>query len=187
MAQKMKTAREASGKCTAAGQGSADASVDAGLKLKSALPPIGLAALIWLLLAGPDLASWLVGLPAAVAAGWSVLWLSGGREQNIRLMGLLGFLPFFVWESIRGGFDVVSRVMRPSMLIKPGFHTYHTRLDQSSARLLFVNSLSLLPGTLAADLDGDEVLIHALDVEAEVEAELQRLESAVAGVYGETI
>jgi multicomponent Na+:H+ antiporter subunit E len=113
--------------------------------------------------------------------------LRGSIELRINLLGLLRFLPFFVWESVLGGLDVVSRVMRPTMRVAPGFFDYRLRLQTSSARLLFVNSLSLLPGTLAADLDGDSVRIHALDLGADREVELIRLERAVAAVYGEVI
>lgn len=148
---------------------------------------LGLAAFIWFLLAGQDAASWLLGVPAVMAAGWSSLRLSGARDQRIRLTGLLRFVPFFIGESIRGGFDVMNRVMRPRMRISPGFHAYRTRLAHVPARLLFVNSLSLLPGTLAADLDDDSVLIHALDVKGELDEEIIRLERAVAAVYGETL
>ena len=86
-----------------------------------------------------------------------------------------------------GGIDVVSRVMRPTMRIAPGFLDYRLGLSQPSARLLFINTLSLLPGTLASDLDGDMLRIHALDREADLEQELTRLERAVAAVYGEVL
>jgi multicomponent Na+:H+ antiporter subunit E len=148
---------------------------------------LGLAALIWFVLTGDDWRSWMVGLPVVLVAAWSAVRLRGSGKQRMRLPGLLRFLPFFVWESVLGGIDVVSRVMRPKMRIAPGFIDYRMRLDQPSARLLFVNSLSLLPGTLAADLDGDSLRIHALDLGVDLEDELVRLERAVAAVYGEAI
>ncbi|MGD8912754.1 MAG: Na+/H+ antiporter subunit E [Candidatus Thiodiazotropha sp.] len=148
---------------------------------------LGLAALIWFLLTGDDWRSWMVGLPVVLVAAWSAVRLRGSVEPRINLLGLLRFLPFFVWESVLGGLDVVSRVMRPRMRIAPGFVDYRMALENASARLLFVNSLSLLPGTLAADLDGDLVRIHALDLGADPENELIRLERAVAAVYGEAI
>jgi multicomponent Na+:H+ antiporter subunit E len=129
----------------------------------------------------------MVGLPVVLVAAWSAVRLRGSGKQRMRLVGLLRFLPFFIWQSVLGGLDVVSRVMRPTMRIAPGFLDYRMRLQKPAARLLFVNSLSLLPGTLAADLDGDALRIHALDLGADLKDELVRLEGAVAAVYGEAI
>ncbi|MET0072516.1 MAG: Na+/H+ antiporter subunit E [Candidatus Thiodiazotropha sp.] len=152
---------------------------------RCAFTALGLSALTWFLLTGSDWKSWLVGLPVVVLASWSILRLRGPAGGRFDLMGLLRFLPYFVRESVLGGIDVVSRVMHPTMRIAPGFFDYRMQLTQSSARLLFVNSLSLLPGTLAADLDGDTLRIHALDRGLDLKGELVRLERMVAAVYGE--
>ncbi|MES9850636.1 MAG: Na+/H+ antiporter subunit E [Candidatus Thiodiazotropha sp. L084R] len=151
-----------------------------------ALSALVLFALIWFLLTGDDWNSWLVGLPVVLMATWSVLRLREPAEGQFSLMGLLKFLPYFVWESVLGGIDVASRVMRPKMRIAPGFLDYQMHLTQPSARRLFVNSLSLLPGTLAADLDGDCLRIHALDLGVDLKRELARLEQMVSAVYRES-
>ncbi|MES9994214.1 MAG: Na+/H+ antiporter subunit E [Candidatus Thiodiazotropha sp.] len=161
-----------------------DSSLFAGNPLY-ALSASGLFALIWLLLTGDDWKSWLVGLPVVAMASWSILRLRAPAEGALNLVGLLKFLPYFVWESVLGGIDVASRVMRPKMRIAPGFLEYPMRLTHPSARRLFVNSLSLLPGTLAADLDRESLRIHALDSSVDLNAELVRLERMVAAVYGE--
>jgi multicomponent Na+:H+ antiporter subunit E len=61
------------------------------------------------------------------------------------------------------------------------------RLTQPSARRLFVNSLSLLPGTLAADIDGECLRIHALDRGVDLNGELVRLERMVSAIFGENL
>jgi multicomponent Na+:H+ antiporter subunit E len=142
-------------------------------------------ALIWFLLTGDDWKSWMVGLPVVVMASFSILRLRASTEGRFNLLGLIKFLPYFIWESILGGIDVASRVMRPKMRIAPGFLDYRMGLTQPSARRLFVNSLSLLPGTLAADLDEECLRIHALDCGADLNTELVRLERMVSAVYGE--
>ena len=151
------------------------------------LSTLGLFALIWFLLTGHEWQSWLIGAPVAVMAAWSTLQLRSSAEGRLNLSGLLKFLPYFIRESVLGGIDVASRVMRPKMRIAPGFLTYRMRLTQPPARRLFVNSLSLLPGTLTADLDGASVYIHALDRHLDLSDELRRLEQMVSAVYGESL
>ena len=51
---------------------------------------------------------------------------------------------------------------------------------QCTARVLMTNCISLLPGTLAARLDGDRVELHLLDESMDPEPELLRLEQAIA-------
>jgi hypothetical protein len=45
----------------------------------------------------------------------------------------------------------------------------------------------LLPGTLAADFDGDHVDLHMLDSRVDPKPELLRLEQAIAGSFGLTL
>ena len=47
-----------------------------------------------------------------------------------------------------------------------------------------INCVSLLPGTLAARLDGDQVELHLLDAGEDPEPELRRLEQAIARLSG---
>jgi multicomponent Na+:H+ antiporter subunit E len=152
-----------------------------------ALLSLMLAALLWWVLAGGDAASWLVGVPVVAVAVWSAWRLRGGDAGRISLWGLLRFLPFFLWESILGGVDVTSRVLRPRMEIRPGFVSYTTALRSPAARLLFVNCISLLPGTLAADIADGELQVHTLDLENDTGQELSRLERFVAAIYGERL
>jgi multisubunit Na+/H+ antiporter MnhE subunit len=67
--------------------------------------------------------------------------------------------------------------------VDPAFARYRTRLTPPAARVFFANCASLLPGTLAADIRGDEIELHVLSRELDLEAELGRLERAVARIF----
>ncbi len=146
------------------------------------LPALILAA-IWLLLSGGAASSWVIGAPAIALASWAASRLRVMGSADISPRGFALFVPFFVWESVRGGVDVARRVLSPSPKLVPGFHQYTMTLMDPHAQLLFVNSVSLLPGTLAADLSGTRVRVHTLDMAADTTAELARLERRVADVY----
>jgi multicomponent Na+:H+ antiporter subunit E len=146
--------------------------------------------LIWVALAGPDLDSWVIGLPAILAATWASLVLSGRKQPDrnrraLYILGVLRFVPFFLWESLRGGIDVAARVLTPRPRVDPGMRSYRMSLQSAAARLVFVDSVSLLPGTLSADLQGDLVTVHALDVGDDIERSLQGLERKVADLFDE--
>jgi multicomponent Na+:H+ antiporter subunit E len=144
-------------------------------------------ALVWLVLVGPDAASWLIGAPVVVAATLASPGLSEPKHRTLSLRGLFRFVPYFLWESLRGGLDVAARVMVPHMRVRPGTRPYRVRLRSAPARLVFIDSISLLPGTLSADLRGDLVTVHALDVRSDFEAGLMVLERRVASLFGESL
>lgn len=141
----------------------------------------------WWLLSGGDPGSWLVGLPVLVFALWAPHRLGRTTGPLPALLGLLRFLPFFIAESIRGGLDVARRILAPIPRVNPGLASYRTRLRGSGARLLFAYCVSLLPGTLAADLEQDRLRLHLLDAGVDPERGLHRLEQAVARVFRETL
>jgi len=149
------------------------------------LIPAAALAGFWWLLSGGSAAAWLVGLPAIALALW--LGRGGATAWYARLSpaGLLRFLPFFLVESVRGGLDVTARTLAPRMRIAPGLSAYRIRLRGHSARLLFTSCVSLMPGTLSADLRGDSLRLHLLDAGQDPEPGLRRLERAVARVFDE--
>ncbi|NCA68946.1 MAG: cation transporter [Sphingobacteriia bacterium] len=150
---------------------------------------------IWMLLVGTDPLAWIVGGPAVIAATVASLKLTQVTPSapartdgsSLSWLELPRFIAFFMWESWRGGLDVAARVMRPRLRIRPGMRIYHTRLRGRPARVMFIDCVSLIPGTLSADLRGDQVSVHALDVGVSLDADLRRLEERVARLFGEAL
>jgi len=79
---------------------------------------------------------------------------------------------------------VSMRALKPSMPLNPGFLRYSLTLEPGPPRIFFVNCVSLLPGTLSAELEGDDLVLHALDTGSEVLAETRRTELRVKQLYG---
>ncbi len=141
---------------------------------------------LWWVLSNGTEAAWLIGLPAVAGAVLARQRLGGPWVMRISLRGLIRFVPFFLWQSMRGGVDVALRTLAPRMRIRTDFHGYRTALNTSSARTLFVNCVSLLPGTLAADFDGEYLEVHVLNTDSDLDRELAALERVVARVFRDT-
>ena len=97
---------------------------------------------------------------------------------------LLMFVPFFLWRSLQGGVDVARRAFHPRMPITPELLDYPLRLPPGLPRVMLANIVSLLPGTLSANLNRNVLKIHALDGEAALLADLDTLEERVGKVCG---
>ena len=166
---------------------SARSAIGSTVGIAPALARATLFTAIWLALAGSDGSSWIIGIPAIALATLAALRLAGPRSNGPRLLGMLRFVPYFLIESVRGGVDVASRVMRPRLRIAPGTSTYDLRLTSVNARVFFLDSVSLLPGTLSADLRGARLYVHALDINDDIDAALRRLEAQIADLFGEPL
>jgi multicomponent Na+:H+ antiporter subunit E len=143
---------------------------------------------VWVTLAGyEDPTSWVIGLPTVIAATWSDRKLSPRRNGRVSVVGVLRLIPVFFWESFRGGFDVTRRVLRLRPKVNPGVFDYKLYLSSSSARVAFVDLVSLLPGTLSADIRDDRMRVHTLDLGQDSITELGRLERRVAAIFGQTV
>jgi multicomponent Na+:H+ antiporter subunit E len=103
--------------------------------------------------------------------------------QNIRITGIIRFTPFFIRLSVLGGLDVASRAFRPSMPLNTGFMNYNLKLANSTARVIFVWVVSLLPGTASVQLVGENLRIHVLDQELSHKQRLRELEKHVAALF----
>ena len=138
-------------------------------------------ALIWLALNG--LEGWWLGLLAASAGAAAGGLLASGQPHPWRPHRLLGFAVFFLLESFKGGVDVAWRALKPDMPIKPEFHRCRIDLPEGQPRTLMISVVSLLPGTLSADLsdDGQELVVHTLMPEAM--ASVERLDRQIRWLF----
>lgn len=138
--------------------------------------------LVWIILDGTD--ALVLGASSAAAAAWLGTRLAPRASLAWRPLALLGFVAYFLVESLRGGADVAWRALRRDLPIDPQLLRYPVQLPPGAPRTLLVGVISLLPGTLSADAseDGATVWVHALGPGAE--AGIETLEARIAALYG---
>ncbi len=140
------------------------------------------AALWWVLTLGEP-TSWIVGIPAVVAATWVSAGLFPEHPWRWQVRGAVWFIGYFGWQSIIGGFDVAWRALHPQLPLNPDFYAYRLRLPGGPAQTFFVNSVSLLPGTLSATAQADQLTVHVLNTSQPIANQLGRLEDRVASLF----
>lgn len=143
-----------------------------------------LLAALWWILTGGSLASWTVGAPAVAAAVCLSVWLPAAMPWRWSLVGLLQFVPFFVWHTVIGSVDVARRAVQPAMPLVPRLHEHRLQLPPGPARVFMINTLSLLPGTLSTEISRDTLTVHVLDATQPVAFHVSQLEQVVADLFG---
>ena len=89
---------------------------------------------------------------------------------------LFVYIFVFSYYVIKGGLDVVLRVLHPKMPIVPGIVKVSSRLTTDTGRTMLANSITLTPGTLTIEVTDDGVFyVHWLNVQTTDEEEAARL------------
>lgn len=139
---------------------------------------------LWVLLSRGDASSWIVGVPAIAAATAVSLCLLPASTWTVRWRGVARFVPYFVWHSLRGGFDVARRALHPQLPLSPILVEYTLRLPPGPARVFLACTNSLLPGTLSAELHDERLVVHALSGSRDaVRSAVHELEARVADLF----
>jgi multicomponent Na+:H+ antiporter subunit E len=140
-------------------------------------------ALLWQIVNPGDPQSWILGAPFVLAAALLSRQLQGKRIKGIRWLALVFFAVYFVRKSFAGGFDVACRVLHPRLNVAPGLVHFDTSLPEGLSRTLFIDVISLLPGTVSAGMEEDRIVVHAIDVNAGLESSLRDLERRVGNLF----
>lgn len=140
-------------------------------------------AVIWWAIVEGDHEAWWVGIPVIAAAVVASLWLMPPQRLRLSLVGLLRFLPYFVAQSFLGGLDVTRRALQRRLELAPDIIAHRVRLQSHAPLVLFVNAISLMPGTLSTRFEDGVVHVHALDRRLPIARQLARLERRIAGLY----
>ena len=128
----------------------------------------------WLILAWPVgedgsvlLIDVLMGL--VVAAIVALVMRAMFRQNFVRLLNprcwfwMIVYFFVFSWYVLKGGMDVVYRVLHPTMPIHPGIVRVKSNLQTDTGRIVLANSITLTPGTLTVDVVDDRIMVHWID------------------------
>ena len=154
---------------------------DQGIDWSTVVSRALLFSLLWWALTDGTAGSWWIGAPAV--AGAVIISVTLVPPLGLVWREVMGFVPFFLWHSLKGGVDVAWRAFHPRLPITPELIEYPLRLPPGPPRVILVNTVSLLPGTLSAELGVEVLKVHVLDSLGDFLAELEALEQRVGCMF----
>lgn len=141
---------------------------------------------LWWVLAEGRADGWTLGVVAVILATWTSWLVLPPASGRVTPVGILRFVAFFLWHSLRGGIQVAGMALRGRAALRPALLEMPVTLPPGGARVLLVNALGLMPGTLGVDLAEETLRLHVLDERLPVVAETRALEAVIARLYGST-
>lgn len=79
----------------------------------------------------------------------------------------LRYYGYFFRELVKSNLRLTAIVLSPSLPIRPGIVKVRTRLKSRMGRLMLANSITLTPGTLTVEMDGEWLYVHWTNVESD--------------------
>jgi len=111
---------------------------------------------------------------SAAALGVSYLFVEKSNLPALTLkkvMYSIAYVGYLFMAIIRSTLDVARRVVQKEIPLNPGIVKVKTRLKSKAGRMILANSITLTPGTLSVDVQGNDYFIHWIDVTAVDEEE----------------
>jgi len=128
--------------------------------------------LFWVLLNGNlALDTLLVGVLASLAIVFflreSTSFLSEFRATPRAFVASLQYIGYFLKELVKSNIALARIVLAPTLPINPGIVKVRTTLQSKMGRLMLANSITLTPGTLTVEMEGEWLYIHWVNIETD--------------------
>lgn len=150
--------------------------------------------LFWLMLSGrldTDvlIIGSLISLAIALLYRNGLSFFTEFRFTPAAIMAGFRYYGYFFKELFKSNIRLAAIVLSPSLPVKPGIVKVRTRLKTRMGRLMLANSITLTPGTLSVDLDGEWLYVHWVKMETDdIEEATRRIvsgfESYLEVMYG---
>ncbi len=135
--------------------------------------------LFWVMLNG-SLANDVLIVGVAASALIALLYSDGlsfiteARFTPRAAVATLGYFAYFLTELVKSNLHIAAVVLSPALPVEPGIVRVHTRLKSRMGRLLLANSITLTPGTLTVEIEGEWLWVHWVTMEAVDQEEATR-------------
>jgi multicomponent Na+:H+ antiporter subunit E len=141
--------------------------------------------LIWLLISESfDLFHVGLGFLAAFGVAWFNTDRSTSRSTILRFR-IVWYFPWLVGRILQSGFHLSVLILHPALPIDPKVIHYRTKLREDAGIVLLGNSITLTPGTITAEVNSHDLVVHAMDDKSADDVTSQRLEQRIAGLFTE--
>lgn len=145
----------------------------------------------WLLIsASADWQHILVGaiFSSILTVFWSNLHISSESRTEFSIKQFFMLVTYFIYLSIEivmANITVAMIVLNPRLPISPGMIIMRCDLERNLTRVLYVNSITLCPGTITVELEDNLLIAHAFTRNYAEELEKWPLYQRLLNIEGE--
>ena len=90
------------------------------------------------------------------------------------------YWPWLAWQIAVSAWAVSRIIINPRLPISPALIRVKMSQKTDVGKVTYANSITLTPGTISVDLEGDEILVHALTHESAADLETGKMDRRVS-------
>lgn len=122
-------------------------------------------------------------LVVAVCRRMQIVDLEG--HPNHLVIGMLRYMPWLLWAIVKANIDVARRIVHPRLPIAPRVIRVAASQKTHLGQVVYANSITLTPGTVAVETGEGTIEVHALTGEAAEEVRSGGMDGRVTDLEGE--
>lgn len=93
--------------------------------------------------------------------------IRGEGERRLRIVTTVVYVFWLLWQMLLAAWYVAKKILGPKEGLQPRMFRFRCEMPSQVNSVLFANSITLTPGTLTVDVEGDEMVVHALTADTE--------------------
>ena len=118
---------------------------------------------------------------------FAVAWSNAGHSTFVpkfRLWSrILLYFPWLFYKIVKSSLHLSKLILHPALPIDPQLISVESELNHHAAVVLLGNSITLTPGTITAEVDRNNLIIHALDKALSEDIKSKEMESKIAYIF----
>ncbi len=122
-------------------------------------------------------------LVVAVCRRMQIVDLEG--HPNHLVIGMLRYMPWLLWAIVKANIDVARRIVHPRLPVSPRVIRVAASQKTHLGQVVYANSITLTPGTVAVETGEGTIEVHALTGEAAEEVRSGDMDGRVTDLEGE--
>ncbi len=139
---------------------------------------------VWILLSASF--KW-IHLALGLVVSFVVAWINAAHSlfvPKFRLwLRVLIYLPWLFYKIFQSGFHLSRLILHPALPIAPQLISVKSKLRHHGAVVLLGNSITLTPGTITAEVDRNNLIVHAMDKFLSDDLMSKKMESKIAYIF----
>lgn len=88
-----------------------------------------------------------------------------GAPADFGIRPFTWYMPWLAKEIVVSNIDVTKTILSPDMNLKRNMIEVSADQKTEIGRVVLANSITLTPGTVSVNMEGDRILVHALSFE----------------------
>ena len=128
-----------------------------------------------------------IHLGLGLICSFAVAWINSGHSPFVpkfRLwLRIILYLPWLFYKIIESSLQLTKLILHPALPIAPQLISVETKLRHRAAVVLLGNSITLTPGTITAEVDGNNLIVHSMDNVLSEDITSKQIESKIADIF----